>query len=355
MKRVVKTRVIGLMSGTSADGIDVACCDFECKRGKWSYELIAAKTYYYAKAWKKRFIDAHFCASKAFQALDIDYTNFLAKTVNSFKAEFQIKPDYIASHGHTIFHQPTAGMTVQIGNGAILAALCGTPVICDFRSIDVALGGEGAPLVPIGDELLFSEYDYCLNLGGVANISYQKDGKRVGFDIVICNMVLNLLANLMSREFDADGKIAKSGQVLPNLLKNLDSIYYYSLKGHKSLGAEWFAEKFFPIVQRNKGAMRDKMATVTEHIVYQIRNAIPDASGKMLVTGGGAKNAFLMERLTSVCNPLEIVVPEKTIIDFKEAIIFAFLGCLRVYQIPNVLSSVTGASRDSVSGALYEP
>lgn len=347
--------ILGLMSGTSLDGLDMALCKFERANRAWKYCVLGCKTVTYP--------DELLCQLQSVysaSALDMAKTNaqlatFMAKSVNEFVAQSSVRPDYIASHGQTIFHQPQLGFTTQIGSGAILASLTGIPVVCDFRSSDVALGGQGAPLVPIGDELLFGLYNACLNLGGFSNISYRENGHRVAFDISPCNMALNELAQSLNKPYDKDGEMAAQGSLFRNLLDELNDLPFYQIKGCKSLGREWYEQSFLPIVQNAEIAVCDKLRTVTEHIAIQLAKVINGVDGKtLLVTGGGAHNVFLMHRLAALCNK-QIVIPDETTIDYKEAIIFAFLGLLRVLGENNCLADVTGARHDHCGGCVYLP
>jgi len=348
---------IGVMSGTSLDGIDLAWCQFSKKSdGKWDYCIEKAVTVPYDYELKNQLENASF---PLFSALDYvklnnEVAEAIAKAINDWLGNSP-RPDFIASHGHTIFHQPEIGLTSQIGNGAIIAAKTKTPTICDFRTTDVALGGQGAPLVPIGDELLFGEYDACLNLGGIANISYLVDNKRIAYDICPCNMALNPIAKRNDMEYDVDGKLAASGQVIPELLQELNKLGYYRQQNPKSLGKEWYQECFYFTLIKflNRISDADMDCTVVEHITEQIAANVPEHARSMLVTGGGAHNKYLIDCLRSKRKELEVIVPNDLIVDYKEALIFAFLGLLRLNGENNCISSVTGASKDSCGGAIY--
>jgi anhydro-N-acetylmuramic acid kinase len=338
---------LGVMSGTSLDGLDLALCRFNYDKKKWNYQLIKAKTFSYDAVWKKKLNEASSLSSCNLLQLDKHFGSFIGNKINHFlKGE---KIDFIASHGHTVFHQPEKGITLQIGSGETIASICQTAVISDFRSMDVALGGQGAPLVPIGDEFLFSEFDYCLNLGGFSNISFREHNKRLAFDICPVNMAINKLFP----PFDKDGSMARSGGLNKKLLYQLNSLPYYSLPYPKSLSREWFTKYFWPFVSTIDMAVEDKLRTVYEHIAMKIKLSInARSSSRMLITGGGAKNTFLVELIQEKF-PGEITIPEHKIIDFKEAIIFAFLGVLRLRNEINCLASVTGAKRDSCGGAIH--
>jgi anhydro-N-acetylmuramic acid kinase len=344
-------KVIGLMSGTSLDGVDIAYCEFEFDT-KWYFEIIKAETIEYPSLWKDRLSSLMNSSAETLTEIDRKYGKYLGQITKEFIIKNRVSPDFISSHGHTIFHQPDKGFTLQIGDGHSISSVTGLPVVYDFRSLDVALGGQGAPLVPIGDRLLFSVFDYCLNLGGIANISFEKAGKRLAFDICPVNMVLNYLASLEGFRFDMNGSLASTGIVNPSLLQKLNHLDYYQKNPPKSLGKEWVDCNFLPILNGDLDRNENKLRTVTEHIATQIAaiiNSLP--IGNMLVTGGGAKNKYLIETLKSKLST-QIVIPESQIIDFKEAMIFAFLGVLRWRNEINTLSSVTGADRDCCGGSI---
>ena len=315
---------LGLMSGTSLDGLDLALCHF-VKTDAWNYKVIAATTVEYTDDLREKLANALTFSAYEFAILDVELGRYIAAKVNAFLATQNVIPDFIASHGHTTFHQPQAGLTVQIGSGAVIAAQTGITTVCDFRTTDVALGGQGAPLVPIGDELLFSDYDACLNLGGISNISFNKDGKRLAFDISPCNMALNYLANKLNLKYDKNGENARKGNIDTALLNELNDIDYYKKTGAKSLGKEWFDTVFLPYLEKSEISVYDKLRTVTEHIAIQLHKVLHFSHrATILVTGGGARNVFLIERFTEISQQ-KIIIPDTETIDFKEAIIFAFL------------------------------
>ncbi len=344
------------MSGSSHDGVDIAYCEFTRKKGKWTYKIPYSISHDYSTEWRNRLLNLYGASAHEFAKTDNDYGLFLGKLLSVFIRESGIKPDFIASHGHTIFHNPEHHFSTQIGKGSAIASVSKRPVINDFRSADMAKGGQGAPLVPLGDKLLFGEYDFCLNLGGIANISFDDyDENRVAFDIVPCNMALNYLASLLKKTFDDSGKLARKGRVDMSLLEELNSLDFYWTSGAKSLGREWFEKNILPILDRSQLRVEDKLATYTEHIAYQVGKVVSHYPAQsILVTGGGAYNTYLVERLSEALNP-DVILPEQNIIDFKEAIIFAFLGVLRKRQEVNILKTVTGASADSVAGAIHLP
>ncbi|MDR2563715.1 MAG: anhydro-N-acetylmuramic acid kinase [Prevotellaceae bacterium] len=343
--------VTGLMSGTSLDGLDLCFADFgENENGDFHYKIQAAETFPYPQDLKKRLSSAQELNAFDFILLHNEYGRYLGERVVEFLTKHKCKSDFVASHGHTVFHQPSKSLTFQIGSGAEIAAVTGLPVICDFRSLDVALGGQGAPLVPVGDELLFPDCDYCLNIGGFANISFRRNGKRVAYDICPANIVLNMYAEQRGKTFDAGGEMAASGALCRDLLDELNSLEYYSEQGPKSLGREWAEQHFIPVVERSGISVEDKLRTLCEHIAIQIASA--SGAGKMLVTGGGAFNSFLIQRISAHCRCC-VTVPDDLTVNFKEALIFAFLGQLYLRNRAGCLSSVTGATVDNIGGAMY--
>lgn len=351
LKNKTSFKAIGLMSGTSLDGLDIAAVEFHLNDEKWSFNLLTADTITYSETWENRLKTAPSLSGELLTELDSDFGKFIGEQVALFQQNKNFAPDIVASHGHTVFHQPEKGYTLQIGNGANIAALTNTLTVSDFRSGDVALGGQGAPLVPIGDKLLFSEYDYCLNLGGFANISYENNGQRLAFDNCPANFVLNHFAEKVGLPYDKNGELGRKGTINSKLLEKLNELSFYQMAAPKSLGREWVENDFLPVLNNFNISGSDKLRTVYEHIAQQISNSV-SSKGKMLITGGGAFNSLLMERIKALCST-EIIIPVKEIIDFKEAIIFAFLGVLRVKNTNNCLASVTGAKKDSCGGIIH--
>ena len=350
---IEKHNIIGLMSGSSLDGIDLVDVDFWYD-GKWHFEIVARDNYDYDEAWKRSLSDAFYYDDNQLKTIDYQYGAFLGKVTKQFIDKYGLKPEIVASHGHTIFHRPQEHYTLQIGDGQALANECGITVINDFRTEDVLKGGQGAPLVPIGDKLLFADYPICLNIGGIANVSYDVDGQRIAYDICIANQALNYLANRLSLPYDNNGDIARSGHIDNQLLSILNSHPFYTEKYPKSLGREFFEENIKPLLEK-RDDIADMMATFVEHIAIQISNSIENQSIlKLLVTGGGAKNKYLVERIQTNTKH-KVIVPADDIIDYKEALVFAFLGLLRNRNEINVLRSVTGAKSDSCSGKIWYP
>jgi anhydro-N-acetylmuramic acid kinase len=352
MSRRVSYNVLGLMSGTSLDGLDVVHCFFEWT-DRWSFNVQAAETFPYNDDWRNRLASAHVLSGIELSTLHAELGKLHSQFVLQFLKAHTVKPDFISTHGHTIFHQPHLGVTVQIGSAPHIAAATGLDVVCDFRTMDAALGGQGAPLVPVGDLFLFGEYPLCLNLGGIANVSVKKSLQMEAFDICLCNMALNYYAEKIGMSYDAEGKMARSGSVCEPLLERLNSLAFFSQTAPKSLGKEFWLQEFLPVLECAEISDRDAMRTITEHIAIQINTATRNVpAANMLATGGGAHNSFLVERIKAHTIH-EVVVPEKKIVDFKEALIFAFLGVLRMQRQPNALASVTGAGRDNIGGAVY--
>lgn len=342
---------IGLMSGTSLDGLDLVYVEF--KENYKKFTILNCKTVAYSNEWRDKLQNAISFSKENLNHLDLDYGKYLGSQVNQFIKEFNIKEiDFVASHGHTIHHEPEEGITLQIGNGQEIANTTGYKIICDFRSQDVALGGQGAPLVPIGDELLFSEYDYCLNLGGFANISYKEDNQRKAFDICPVNIVLNHYTKKIGLIFDNNGEIASKGKLNKKLYEKLNELAFYKKKHPKSLGLEWVQKEIYPLIDQLELDIASVLRTFIEHAAYQITKHIK--KGVVLITGGGAFNKFLINEIERrIENKIEM--PKKELIDFKEALIFAFLGLLRKDNKINCLQSVTGASKDHSSGNFFYP
>ncbi len=347
--------VVGVMSGTSLDGVDLAHINFIIKDGKWDFKIHESETVSYSDEWISILKNAVDFSETELVELNEDYTSLLSKVISDFIGKYKIENlDAVCSHGHTILHQPQKGITLQIGNLPQIAKLINQKVVCDFRVQDVKLGGQGAPLVPIGDRILFSDYDYCLNLGGFSNVSFEENGKRIAFDISPVNTVLNFYAEKLGYKYDDGGEIAKNGSINNELLTELNDFDFYQKKYPKSLGFEFVKTEILPLMETYSISEKDKLRTFVEHVAFQISHALPIKDGKLLVTGGGAYNKFLLERMKSYLPELKVKVPDSKTIEFKEALIFALLGVLRMRNEVNVLSSVTGAGYDHSSGEIYE-
>ncbi len=345
------TFCIGLMSGTSLDGVDLVYAKFEYSN-QYSFQIIHGTTIAYPEKWLQLLKNAFYFNKKQLQELDVDYGNYLADLILNFIKQNDIKEiDFIASHGHTIHHKPEEGYTLQIGNGKTIANKTSIKTICDFRSQDVAFGGQGAPLVPIGDKLLFSKYKYCLNLGGFANISFDVNDTRIAFDIGAVNTVLNHYATKLGVPYDDNGTIAKSGSLISDLLNELNALDFYKTAYPKSLGFEYVDAVLIPLIDKYDASEKDILHTYVAHIAFQIAAQITNA-GSVLITGGGVFNSYLISRIKFYTKN-EIVIPDKNTIDFKEALIFAFLGLRKLENKINCLKSVTGASKNHSSGVVF--
>ena len=344
---------IGVMSGTSLDGVDIAHISFLSNK-TIEYTIHETVTIPYSSRWKDKLTSAfdENRNSEVIQNLNIEYGHYLGKIINDFIKENKIIDiDFIASHGHTIFHNPNHGYTVQIGDGQTIAETTKQKVICDFRSQDVALGGQGAPLVPIGDQLLFSKYDYCINIGGFANVSFQKGAERLAFDICPANIVLNHYTRSIGLEYDDEGKLAKTGRINKELLAKLDQLSFYNTKN--SMGNEQVGNEVIPLINSFELDIKDILRTYVEHIAIKISNTL-ESNSKLLITGGGVFNSFLINRIEHHSNT-DIVIPNTTLINYKEALIFGLLGILKLEKRVNVLASVTKASTDHTSGIVFTP
>ena len=360
------------MSGSSLDGLDIAFAEFQENAGKWNYELKEAICYPYTSDWVERLKSAVSLTALDYQLLHTDFGRYVGQQVTRFVEEYHLhyQVALIASHGHTSFHLPQKRMTAQLGDGAAIAAETQLPVVTDLRALDIAFGGQGAPIVPIGEKLLLGDYDIFLNLGGIANISFNDPSNYVAFDVCAANRVLNMLANESGKEYDESGEIAESGSVNNQLLERLNSLEYYKQTFPKSLANDFGTDVVYPLVKDAGGTIQDSLRTYVEHIAMQIKNVIlnpgnpvraghpggrANANHKLLVTGGGAFNTFLIKRLQSQLDQsgIDIIIPDEKLVKYKEALIMGFIGVLRWRQEYNVMSSVTGASRDSIGGALW--
>ncbi len=354
-----KYHILGLMSGSSLDGLDLALCSFETKNKSIEWEIIYAETIPYSQKWALRLEKLPEQSALIFIKTHSYLGHYFGEIINDFLERVPIKPDFIASHGHTIFHYPKQLITTQIGDGAAIAAKTGYPVICDFRSHDIALEGEGTPLAPTADKYLFSEYEFLLNLGGIANITYQNLNNWCAFDITPCNQVLNDLAQILGLEYDNNGNIARKGQLIPKLYQFLNQYPYYKQTYPKSLDNQNIKLKYTPKIINFDASIEDKLHTSCKVFGYQIAKSIHQLSNnqeaKILTTGGGAFNSFLIECIQEHLNPnISIVIPDKKIIEYKEALLMALLGFLRINNQVNCFSKITNANFDSIGGAIYQ-
>ncbi len=355
-------KVIGLMSGSSLDGLDIAYVHLHETGGKWTYELLHTDCQPYSSLWTDKLSNAIHLPAAEYQQLHADYGHYTAEAVNNFIEQHQLhhQVHLVASHGHTTFHVPGRKMTAQLGDGSAIAAVTGLPVVSDLRAMDIAFGGQGAPIVPIGEKLLLSDYDMFLNLGGIANISCNQPDKYIAFDVCPANRVLNLIIAPTGKAYDENGALAATGTVHEPLLQKLNDLDYYRQASPKSLANDFGTATVFPLVQQYGLSIADALRTCVEHIAVQIKNAIASAAGsiatgKLLATGGGALNGFMVERITAALQPagIDVVVPGKELVNFKEALVMALIGVLRWREEYNVLASVTGAARNSINGALW--
>lgn len=354
---MIKTsyNVIGVMSGTSLDGVDLVYAKFYFDlKLKWSFDIVYSETVAYKKDWRDKLSSLVGCSITQLKSIDEDYTLYLADVIKEFIHKNNIKNlDAVCSHGHTALHQPDKKLTYQIGNKQKLANLLNQTVVCDFRIQDVEMGGQGAPLVPIGDKLLFSEYDFCINLGGFANISFDKKDERVAYDICPVNIVLNHYVRKFGFEYDDNGKMASKGKINLRLLNQLNVLDFYNEIPPKSLGLEWVNKNIFPTIDSPKLGTTTILRTFVEHIAIQIASEINiKPKSTVLLTGGGVYNDFLVKRIKALTDNT-IVIPSKNIIEFKEALIFGFLGILKLRNEVNCLKSVTGALEDHSSGIIF--
>ncbi len=367
-----KYHAIGLMSGSSLDGLDVAYCRFETSGnknnfiiGKW--ELLQAETYPFSEFWKTRL--RQLPSGSAYEMMDAHaaFGAYLGKLVNRFILEKNIdrqEIDLIASHGHTVFHEPAQGFTTQIGDGAAMAVATGCTVIADFRSADIALGGQGAPIAPMADKMLLAGYDFYLNLGGIANITCNINGRFIAFDICGANQILNALANELNLPFDDNGNISATGKLIPDIFEKQLTLSFFKNNYPKSLSNQWVQENQTAIFLENNNPIKNKLFTATEltaHLISDSINGIIEKENfnkekyKLLATGGGAYNSYLINRINYFLSKIniELIIPEKNLIDFKEASLMAMMGVMRMENVPNCLASVTGAERDVVGGAVF--
>ena len=404
-------KAVGLMSGTSLDGLDIVRVDFNCAsgsgstgHGSWSYEIVQAVTIPYSDDWRRILSHSHLLPKRELVQLDRLYGEWIGEQVKEFIGEEQV--DVIGSHGHTVHHLPPAngepaighepwamgpdsananakawhGRSVQIGSGQAIAYATGTPVIYDFRQPDLDLGGQGAPLVPIGDKLLFGEYAACLNLGGFMNASWEKNGVRKAGDIGPMNIALNKVAQTVRHEYDPEGQFARKGKVIPELFKKWNALPFFKQPPPKSLGREFTDAHYFPEFEGRDPY--DLLATLTHHAAKQLAlnhglwtmnfgpRTMNEGASKVhgswsekvhgsrsevvLATGGGAYNTYFRELVTHYGGH-ELTLPDPQLINYKEALIFAFMAVLKQRGEVNVLSSVTGSARDHASGREAHP
>lgn len=352
------------MSGSSLDGLDIAFTEFTETGGQWTFEILQADCIGYNREWLTRLETATTLSALDYQLLHTEYGHFIGQQVNAFieKHHLHHKVQLVATHGHTTFHLPEKKMTAQLGDGAAIAAETKLSVISDLRALDVALGGQGAPIVPIGEKLLFTGFDYFLNIGGIANISIYADGKHIAFDVCAANRVLNMLAEDAGLRYDDGGRLAATGNINDALLVELNELEYYSKAYPKSLANGFGTDIIYPAIKNAGIATTDALRTYVEHVSMQVKNAVKDnrlqtrnSRSKMLVTGGGVLNSFLIERLNALLaeDMTDVMVPDEKLVQYKEAMIMGLIGVLRWREETTILTSVTGASRASIGGALW--
>jgi anhydro-N-acetylmuramic acid kinase len=354
---------IGIMSGTSVDGLDIVAVEFSFSGGAWTYRILKSESIPYPGSFRKTLLEAIYLNGEELTKLDQRLGEYIGDKIINFCINEKFKADLIASHGHTVFHQPGRGITLQIGNGQTIYQKTNIRVINDFRKIDILRGGQGAPLVPVGDKLLFGEFDFCLNIGGFSNISFDNSrNQRLAYDVGPGNIILNYLAGKVGKSYDEKGSIARNGKLLEDLLTDLNALPYYSAAPPKSLGLEWVKKNIVDRISRSNHSLEDLMCTLVEHVAFQIDRSIKIEISrhslvkdcKILITGGGAYNDFLIKRLIDMSDGFFYVIPEREIIEFKEALIFAFLGVLRLKNEINIWKSVTGAKQDSCGGTIHD-
>lgn len=350
---------IGLMSGSSLDGLDICYVQFNPVNTDFEYKILQANCIEYSERFRERLRQAPNLSAMQLAQLHTELGKYFGETTAAFIQQHKIeKIDFICSHGQTIFHQPLLGFTSQIGCGAQIAAKTNCKVICDLRTTDIAYGGQGAPIVPIAEKYLFPDYSTFLNIGGIANISHQKENYTSAFDVCAANTLLNYLAKQKNLVYDKDGLLARKGTIIPNLLAALNNIEFCKKQGAKSLGTEHIFQEWISLFEKQDGSMVDKLSTAVEHIAMQIGQTVQDFSvqpnSAMLVTGGGALNTFLIERIQHFA-PIKVEVPDILTVQYKEALAMAFFGLLRLLELPNCVASVTGAKKDTIGGAIYLP
>ena len=350
---------IGLMSGSSLDGLDICYVRFQNYDFRFEYEIIQADCIEYTNEFRERLRNAPNLSAFEFSKLHTELGKYFGQLTNDFNKKNKIeKLDFICSQGQTIFHQPNLGFTTQIGCGAQIAAQTNYKVVCDLRTSDVANAGQGAPIVPIAERYLFSAYKVFLNIGGIANIAFHEDGKIIAYDVCAANTLLNFFAKQKGLEYDKDGNLARSGNIIPALLDELNNIAFCKQAAPKSLGTEHIVSDWLPLFEKHENTIENKLATAVEHIAMQVAKAIKseirNLNSEMLITGGGALNSFLVKRIQHH-STIKITVPDVLTIQYKEALAMAFIGLLRILEIPNCLSSVTGAKKDVIGGAVYLP
>lgn len=360
-------QVIGLMSGSSLDGIDLAWCSFTfsptAPEQLLRWELHQGATVAYSADWQEQLRRAPQLSGRELWRLHTNLGLLYGREIAAFMEQNDVQANFVASHGHTVFHFPEQQTTTQIGDGAAMAGILKLPVIDQFRTQDMALGGQGAPLAPLADKYLFSDYFACLNLGGIANISVQSPRGYIAFDITGANQVLDALVQEVGLTYDDEGRLARSGRIIPELLDQANNLSFLQQQPPKSLGNDWVQERLLPLFQNQNQPLADRLCTLVTHVAKQIAKSlqeVADAEGlhlsaqqQLMVAGGGGFNHFLCEQIAEAISPLQLAIAGPDIIAYKEAVLMALAGALRWQQQPNVLPSVTGASRAVSGGAVH--
>ncbi len=355
-------KALGLMSGSSLDGLDLAFCEFSIDGTSFDWKLLIGETMPFSEMWQARLAHLPMQNAEVYAKSHIYLGYYFGELCNAFLKKHNIQPDFIASHGHTIFHDPEHRYSAQIGDGAAIAATTGIQTIDNFRTQDIALNGEGAPIAPIADRYLIPGYDFYLNIGGIVNISCKANDQFIAFDISGANQVLNRLANEMGLPYDNGGQLAASGKLLPDLFEASNTLDYLNNPYPKSLSNQWVQKSLVPLFLEHEGSIPDKLCTMVHHTAYQIQQSILQIVSKenlskdlykMIATGGGAHNSFLIKTIQDYSQQVKLEIPDRNIIEFKEAALMALMGVLRLEGIPNTIHTVTGATRDTISGAIH--
>jgi anhydro-N-acetylmuramic acid kinase len=351
--------LLGLMSGSSLDGLDIAACHFQVADNKWTYHILAADTCSYPESLRKELAELNGSRNTRLQQfVSKELGRFTGHAIHHFLQENNLPaPMAISSHGHTTLHLPAEGLSIQIGDAAEIASITGLPVLYNFRNADIAAGGQGAPLVPVCDILLFNQYDICLNIGGIANISYQRNTERIGYDICAANQLLNHLAARLKLDYDADGKMAAAGKLLEPLLDALNQVSFLQQAAPRSLDNSFVRNNWIQILDAEDAPIHDLLHTATEHIAMQIARHISETGiqqPNILLTGGGVYNSYLIRRISELSG-LPLSLPEHEVIRFKEALAMALMGALRLRNEPNFLPTVTGAAVAVSGGEICWP
>lgn len=347
------------MSGTSLDGLDLCAVEFERTNGRWTYRIHAFETIpYRGTLWPEHLTAAYRDRGALRTQVSHEFALWCQGQWLDFGARHQFAAHAVAHHGHTVEHDPLRGITVQIGHEASAFASSPIPVVGDFRSGNVARGGQGAPLVPLADRDLFEDFAVCVNLGGFSNASWTDGGglRRAG-DLGPCNGLLNPLAGELGRDYDPEGTYAATGTARPT--PDLEKLHYYGAPFPKSLGREWMETDFLPAFNAKRpNRTEDALATASAHIAWSIAQGLRAANapkGPALLSGGGAYNTDLIRRLRETAPEWEWTVAPKDILEAKEALAFAYLGLLRLRGEPNVLASYAGGTADGCDGSIFGP